>query len=33
MSFTDKGGTDSIEYCHMVWQKGNSKEFGKIKVI
>lgn len=22
MSFSDNGGTDSIEYCHMVWQKG-----------
>lgn len=33
MSFTDKGGTDSIAYCHMVWQKGYNPEFSKIKVI
>lgn len=24
MSFTDDGQTDSIEYMHAVWQKGNS---------
>ena len=33
MSFTDKGGTDSIEYAHFVWQKGNYPEFTKLKVI
>jgi hypothetical protein len=33
MSFTDKGGTDSIAYCHMVWQKGCNPEFSKLKVI
>lgn len=32
MSFTGKG-TDSIEYCHMVWRKGNYSEYTKLKVI
>ena len=29
MSFVDKGGTDSIEYAHFVWKKGNH---GKTKL-
>jgi hypothetical protein len=33
MSFTDDGKTDSIEYCHMVWQRGCCPEFTKLKVI
>lgn len=33
MSFTDEGGTDSIEYAHFVWQKGNHPKFTKLKVI
>ena len=33
MSFTDEGGTDSIEYAHFVWQKNNYPKFSKIKVI
>lgn len=33
MSFTDDGKTDSIEYCHMVWQKGLYPEFTQLKVI
>ena len=33
MSFTDDGRTDSIEYCHMVWQKGHYPEFTKLQVI
>ena len=28
-----RGATDSIEYCHMVFQKGNYSEFAKLKVI
>jgi len=32
MSFTGKG-TDSIEYCHMIWRKGYNAEFTKQKVI
>jgi hypothetical protein len=32
MSFTGKG-TDSIEYCHMVWKKGLSPEYTLFKVI
>lgn len=28
-----KGSTDSIEYCHMVWQKGYNPEFTQLKVI
>lgn len=27
------GSTDSVAYCHMVWQKGHHPEFSKIKVI
>ena len=33
MSFTDDGKTDSIEYCHMVWEKGSYPDFTKLKVI
>ncbi|MFW6377746.1 MAG: hypothetical protein ACOCZ5_03770 [bacterium] len=33
MSFLDSGGTDSIEYCHMVFQKGHYSDFTKLKVI
>lgn len=33
MSFTDNNKTDSIEYCHMVWQKGYSTTLTMLKVI
>ena len=33
MSFTDVGGTDSIEYMHAVWQVDNKVDFTKLKVI
>lgn len=33
MSFTPNGKTDSIEYMHAVWQKGNSPAFTMTKVI
>ena len=33
ISFTDNGKTDSIEYCHMVWQKGYYPEFTELKVL
>ena len=33
ISFTDNGKTDSIEYCHMVWQKGYNPEFTKLQVL
>ena len=33
MSFTDDGGTDSIEYMHCVWQKGYKPQFTLTKVI
>ncbi len=33
ISFLDKGGTDSIEYAHFVWQKGYKPEFTMLKVI
>lgn len=33
MGFTDNKKTDSIEYCHMVWKKGEYPEKSKIKVI
>ena len=32
-SFTDDGKTDSIEYCHMVWKKGDQPKFTKLDVI
>ncbi len=31
MSFTDNGKTDSVEYSHMVWQKGYCPEFTLLK--
>ena len=33
IGFTDKGGTDSIEYMHCCWQKGNYPKFCELKVI
>ena len=33
MSFTDNGKTDSIEYCHMVFQKGYTDNIAYLKVI
>lgn len=33
MSFTQNGKTDSIEYCHMVWKKGECPEFTLLKVL
>ena len=33
MSFTQNGKTDSIEYCHMVWKKGDFPEFTLLKVL
>lgn len=33
MSFTEDKKTDSIEYCHMIWQKGYQGEFTLTKVI
>lgn len=33
MSFTDNGNTDSIEYCHMVWQKSYYPDYTRLKVI
>ena len=32
-SFTDDGKTDSIEYMHAVWQKGEDPAFTMLKVI
>lgn len=32
-SFTDDGKTDSIEYCHMVWQRDVSPAFTMLKII
>jgi hypothetical protein len=32
-SFTDDKKTDSIEYMHAVWQKGNCPDFTMLKVI
>jgi hypothetical protein len=33
ISFTEDGSTDSIEYCHMVWQKGLNCKFTMLKVM
>ncbi len=33
MSFTDDGGTDSIEYAHFVWKKGTSSNDSKLFLI
>jgi len=33
MSFTDSGGTDSIEYMHAVWHVGHRAVFTQLKVI
>lgn len=33
ISFTPDGKTDSIEYMHVVWQKGLEVDFTKLKVI
>ena len=31
--FTQNGSTDSIEYAHFCWQKGNYPQFAELKVI
>lgn len=33
MSFTEDGKTDSIEYAHYVWKKGETPKFAMIGVI
>lgn len=33
MKFKDGGGTDSIEYMHAVWQKGNYPKFTALRII
>lgn len=33
MSFTDDGKTDSIEYQHLVWQKGYLTDHTELRVI
>jgi hypothetical protein len=33
MSFTDDNKTDSIEYMHAVWQKGNKPKYTMLKII
>ena len=33
IGFLNNGKTDSIEYCHMVWQKGYKPEFTKLAVL
>jgi len=33
LSFTKDGITDSIEYMHCVWQKGNYQKFTRTRVI
>ena len=33
IGFLGNGKTDSIEYCHMVWQKGYNPEFTKLAVL
>ena len=33
IGFIEGGGTDSIEYAHFCWQKGNYPKFCELKVI
>ncbi len=33
MSFTDDGRTDSIEYGHMCWRRGEHPEFTKLRIV
>jgi len=33
IGFTKSGGTDSVEYMHAVWQKGNYSDPCKLQVI
>jgi len=33
MSFIEGGGTDSVAYCHMIWQKGYTPDFSLLKII
>ena len=33
MSFTDDGKTDSVEYAHFVWRKGEKPEYTKTYLI
>lgn len=33
MSFTDDGQTDSIEYAHMVWVRGENPSAAELRVI
>lgn len=33
MSFTKDGGTDSVEYMHAIWIKGQKVDFTKLKII
>ncbi len=33
MAFSDASGTDSIEYAHFVWQKGQNPKFTQTKII
>lgn len=33
MSFTDDGKSDSIEYQHLVWQKGHYPEHTQLRVV
>lgn len=33
MKFRAGGGTDSIEYMHAVWQKGNYPKFTQLRII
>lgn len=33
ISFTSDKKTDSIEYCHLVWKKGENPDFTKLRVL
>jgi len=33
LSFTDDNKTDSIEYQHLIWQKGHYPDFTQLRVI
>ena len=33
MSFTPDWKTDSVEYCHVIWKKGENPDFIKTKIL
>lgn len=33
MKFTDSGGSDSVEYMHCIWLKGEHPRFTKLRIL